>query len=59
MNDPIKWEFTQQDIEYHMNLLNDCLILTKNVETINKALIKVKKEWQRKIDWNKERGNWK
>lgn len=62
--DPIRWDFSQEEIEKMMWALMDAIIMLEiqnnDCETpLSHNLRKIKDDWQRKIDWNIERGNWK
>jgi hypothetical protein len=69
-DEPIRWEFTQKEIEKMMFLLNEAIKEIEEHLTLNGALdnpqltiIKhnlkqIKYDWQHKIDWNKTQGKW-
>ena len=52
--EPIKFEILQSDMEKYMNILNDIIINSFNINDVRKM------EWelQHKIDMHKERGEW-
>lgn len=56
--DPIRWDFSQQKIEKMMNIIQEAIDYSTEPH-IYQQLWKIKDDWQRKINWNRERGYWK
>jgi len=60
-DDPIRWDFSQKEIERMMYLLEaiDNYLYRYHEDQLVGFVRQLKDDWQRKIDWNIERGNWK
>lgn len=60
-NDPIRWDFSQKEIERMKYLLSGAISICENdgeIDFANQLRI-IESDWQRRIDWNIKHGNWK